>query len=199
MNKLKKVLKKLSVLTSAAVMYVYAINSVVASASEIYKINSFTGYPQERTQWCWVASAETSAKHLVNNARTQSNTVTFVKGSPVNEGGTVAETAAAANYFSLNRYNYVGVNHAYSIAMLKGQIMNNRMPIVCAGRYNDSGIRTGGHATVVYMVTYSDDGRNGIGYYDPWDGGRNYICPFNDFCNGTYNDRIYESTAYTNT
>lgn len=186
-------------------MYVYAINSVVASASEIYKINSFTGYPQERSQWCWVASAETSAKHLVNNARTQSNTVTFVKGSPVNESGTIAETAAAANYFSLNRYNYVGVNHTYSIAMFKGQIMSNRMPIVCAGRYNESGNRTGGHATVAYMVTYNTDGTRGFGYYDPDAGiyppgdkkGRNHICSFEAFCNGSYNGRIYDQTIFT--
>lgn len=207
MNKFKKVLKKLSVLTTVAVMYVYAINSIVASASNIYKINSFTGYPQEMSLWCWVACAETSGKHLVNNIRTQRNTVTVVKGSPINEGGSVTETAMAANYFTLNQYNYNGYNFVYPIDFLKGLIINNSMPILGASSYNSSGVRTSSHATVAYMVTYNDDGTRGIGYYDPDTGsyppgdkkGRNYICSFEKFCNGEYNGRIYERTTYTNT
>ena len=197
MNKFKKVLKKLSVLTTVAVMYVYAINSVVAANdSAIYKIDSFTGYLQEEDAWCWVACAETSGKHLVSSSRNQSSAVTFVKGSRVNEGGTIREIAKAANYFTLDRYNYVGYNHAYSAAFLKGQIMSDRIPILGMSYY-ESGYRTGGHATVAYMVTYNTDGTNGIGYYDTEDN-RKYICSFEEFCDGSYNGWIYEETCYTN-
>lgn len=193
---MKKVLKRLSVLITVGVIFTYAINSV--AFGEVYKINSFTGYPQEMSNWCWVACAETSGKHFGNNIRTQRNAVTFVKGSPVNEGGNIAEIATAANYFSLNKHNYIGYNHAYSVAVFKVQITNDRMPILGLAYYNSSGNRTGGHAVVAYMVTYNDNGTRGIGYYDPWDN-RNYICSFEDLKNGTGNNGTYEETCYTNT
>ena len=198
MSIFKKVLKRLSVTITAAMMFTYAVNSVIASADNIYQINSFTGHCQEMSNWCWVASAETSGKYLVNSSKTQTNAVQYVKNNVVNEGGTIYETAEAANYFTNNQYNYVGYNQAYSITFLQGQITSNRLPILSAGYYNSLGQRYAGHATTGYMVAYCGDGTKLIGYYDPWDGGRRYICTFYDFCNGGYNGRKYDRTIYTN-
>jgi hypothetical protein len=195
MSILKKVSKRLSITITAAVMFLYAVNSVMVSAQNVYEINSFTRFPQQMPNWCWVASAETSGKHLVYSTKTQSSAVDEIKGDIVDVGGDIYEIAEAANYFTNNQYNYVGYSHAYSIAFLKAQIMNNRLPILGAGRYIN-GFRTGGHAVTAYMVAYCNDGKKLIGYYDSLND-RNYICDFNVFSNEGYEIGVYEATSYT--
>jgi hypothetical protein len=198
MSILKKVSKKLSITITAAVMFLYAVNSVIVSAQNVYEIYSFTGYPQQYDTWCWVASAETSGKYLVNSSKTQSDAVKYVKKRIVYEGGNHLEIAKAANYFTNFQYNYKGYLQAYPLSFLRGQIEDDRLPILCAGHYTPSGDRDGGHATTCYMVAYCSDGTNLIGYYDPWMPGRRYICIFDDFCSGKYNKRQYDQTIYTN-
>ncbi len=131
---------------------------------------------------------------LYDTDKSQADAVKYVKGSIVNNGGTVHETACAAEYFTDFTYNYSGYERAYSYAMFKGEIMNGTVPIAGAAAYDENGNRKG-HATPVHTIMMPENSGESvsIGYYDPADDKSHYMT-FTEFCDGSRNGRIYDHT-----
>ena len=190
--KLKKLIKGcvLSLLMgSLLTMNVSAMDSYV-----IY----FTGYRQKTFSWCWVASAETSAKYMTSSKHDQYSTVRYLKGTNTNPypevSGDIYDIANAANYISYNKFSYKGYNSIRTEFFLIGQLNSNKMPIAGASRYKN-GVKNGGHATPICGMFVFNDGTIYIGYYDPLNDSV-LSCKFQEFCDGSYNGRKYDSTCY---
>ncbi|MBE6844521.1 MAG: hypothetical protein E7508_02230 [Ruminococcus sp.] len=134
--------------------YCFCIQSVLASTPQIttYRVN-FTRYPQEKSLWCWVASAECSGKHIdPESEQTQSSVVEAIKGSIINTRGTPTEIASACMLFAFPKQIYNAFYRKYSFTVFKVEIMNDRIPIATAGYYNEDNVRASGHATPIIMT-----------------------------------------------
>ncbi len=170
-----------------------SIFTMNVSALTVYQVY-FTGYMQRNTNWCWVASAETSAKHMTSSQHDQYSTVYYLKGTNTNPypnvGGTVVDIAKAANYISGNKYSYVGINSIKTYFSLAAQLDSNKIPIATAFASNGTG-----HATPIVGIYIYNDLSVGIGYYNPANG-KTDSCTFNQFSNGSYNGRSYTGTCY---
>lgn len=191
--KLKLIKKFVFNACAALLTYSVCVNSVSASGS--WSV-SFTGFPQEKTKWCWVASAQCSGKHMVASNRTQTDAVIYVFGVDVNITGEMEHIAKAANYFTFNRYNYVGQEKKYSYVLFKVQLMNNQIPIAAAGYYNGN-VRKGGHATPVHALYQGNNNEIVLTYYDPGIN-KDYYITYDNFCNGSVNGRKYDYTCFIN-
>ncbi len=178
-----------------AIFCTYCLCVMPVNASSYYSI-SFTKYPQQDPSWCWVATAECSGKHLRYTDRTQLGAATEIKtkkGKDIYEGGTIFETAEAAEYFTHGLYDYEGFDRKYSFAVLKAQLMKNYLPIIACGDYM-SYIRLRGHAVVVHLTAQSNDGVQTVGYYDPLDN-KSYYMTYTELCDGSRNDLKYDNTC----
>ena len=76
-------------------------------------ISAVTGYrfiydmvPQEKSNWCWAASAENAVRWEMKISRTQKDAVRKIKGTIFNqypnEGGSLEEIVKAAEYIILD-------------------------------------------------------------------------------------------------
>ena len=191
--KLKYIKKVIFNTIVAMLTYCFLVQPVYATTT--YSIGDYKKFPQERSNWCWAASAQCSGYYLNPVPLTQTGAVLSVKGRVIDEAGSIFEIAEAANYFTMNKYNYVGYEQAFPIALFSGKIMKKHIPIACGGYYRGTR-RTGGHATPVHMVYVANDNSKLIGYYDPADN-KSYQCYFNAFCDGSYNNRRYDMVCFT--
>ena len=162
--------------------------------------------------WCWAAAAENltiaEGEHYLN----QTYAVLAIKGvdengNPKDVPGSIADCAHAAEYISLNHLDYLSDNTVKSYYFICDNIYNGH-PIVAGGTcYDNNGNPLGSHAVMLMgwdnnynsqLVKYHDslymNYTNGSPYYNT----RYHVCTYNAFCNGTYNDRIYDCTAYLN-
>lgn len=67
-----------------------------------------------------------------------------------------------------------------------------------AGYYTASGVRNGGHVVVIiecFVSGTSTSVKRYIRYIDPADG-ETYVCTYENFCNGTFNNRIFDGIVY---
>jgi hypothetical protein len=153
---------------------------------------------QEKSLWCWAATAVMSGHYYYNyktgstSNRSQSDVVLYVKGNTLNQGATIAETSTAMGYAAMNhsdcQSNYSTMTYQYST--LKGFINLNK-PIIATGiNYDGSG-----HAIIIEgykdgtesiyneidcidpanggearRVYYSEFLANGQGFFDYWFG-----------------------------
>lgn len=129
--------------------------------------------------------------------RTQKDAVRHIKGSLLNPhpnvGGSIYDSRDAAEYISENTEDYIATESKKSFTFISEQLYSSHLVITGAGYYS-SGVRNGGHATV--LVGWSKaNGTNQITYYDSATGTRE-TCSFAAFCNGTYNGRCYDQTCY---
>lgn len=69
-------------------LLMYCFRTQPVCASQVHKI-AFTKYPQEKSNWCWLASAECSGKHLLSSSKTQLGAILTVKGTSANVGGSI--------------------------------------------------------------------------------------------------------------
>lgn len=117
--------------------------------------------------WCWAASAEMVAKtYNINYNRTQEDAVIYIKGSSIDDGGTMNETERAAEYISNNQLDfYSSQNDIYSENMLTKIIMNGNPVIIKNDSYDSGGniIENTGHVQVVYGYYYGLS--DGIRYF----------------------------------
>lgn len=187
--KLKSIKKVIFNTIVAMLTYCFLVQPVYATTT--YSIGDYKKFPQERSNWCWAASAQCSGYYLNPVPLTQTGAVLSVKGRVIDEAGSIFEIAEAANYFTMNKYNYVGYEQAFPIALFSGKIMKKHIPIACGGYYRGTR-RTGG----VHMVYVANDNSKLIGYYDPADN-KSYQCYFNAFCDGSYNNRRYDMVCFT--
>ncbi len=193
--KLKLIKKFIFNACAALLTYSICINTVSNVSADSWSV-SYTRYRQEKTNWCWAASAQSSAKHMVSSAKTQTDAVVFVKGSNVNEGGTIFETARAANYFTNNKYVYTGYERKFSYVLFKAQIMANQIPIVFMGKYKYT-IRVRGHAVTVHALYQGNKNEIILTYYDPWED-RDFQISYDNFCDNPNTGVQYDYTCVIN-
>ena len=103
---------------------------------------------QEKSMWCWAASALMAAKTNTYTTKTQSDIVREIKGSVIDEDADEYETLRAVQYASGNS-NYVLLEHTLSEAEIKQKIDAGFPIILCRGWY-PNGPRENGHVSVLY-------------------------------------------------
>ena len=155
--------------------------------------------PQEKSNWCWVASAENACIREGYHYHDQYYTVNNMKGTNSdpypNVSGSIEDSASAVGKISSNNLSYTGEYNAKTFNFIAEMIYNNHPVIAAGGYYDANNNRQGGHAVLVIGWTNAH-GTNEISYYDSLNTGSYHTCTFAGFCNGNYNTRIYDQTAY---
>lgn len=122
---------------------------------------------QQKSNWCWAASAENSVRYERKINRTQKDAVKKIKGWVLNTypniGGTTKDIKEAAEYISKGKENYSYVKRQESYNFLKRQIHIQNVSVITYGYYKDND-KKGGHAVAV--IGYNDD-TGEIQVYDP--------------------------------
>ena len=145
------------------------------------------------------ASAENACKCEGYHYHDQYYTVNVMKGTMTdpcpNVTGSIGDSASAVGIISTNCLSYTGVNSAKSFAFIAELIYYNHPVIAAGGYYDEHGNRNGGHA--VLIIGWSDaTGTDEISYYDSLNSGSYHTCTYSSFCDGSYNTRIYDQSAY---
>lgn len=112
-------------------------------------------YPQEKSQWCWAACAQTVGQYITNVKKTQSNICSYVKGAVVNLPESLGGTRNAVKYTTGKETG--AITSCLSLSSSQGYINKNR-PIVSYLKWNNGGA----HFVVIYG--YSD---SKLGVSDP--------------------------------
>ncbi len=161
---------------------------------------------QEFNLWCWNASALMSALTYTRSDITQRQICQEVKGSIINDTGTLIETVEAANFAS-GFSDYI-IDDVLSENNLKTLLDNGNPVILSRGVYDSSGRRTGGHATVVFGY-YMDGSTARFLIRDPWPiisnpwpdspAGQTYELDYATICDGSatgFDNSIWDSSIY---
>jgi len=180
--------KKLGLLTSLSFLLIsLSIFVPNAAAYVAYKYNPVAAQVQEKSLWCWAATASMAAKYLGASSATQTNIVTFVKGSAVNDTGTVYDIKNGMAHYTV-----------YSTALLSslsfGDIIYNidrNMNMVAVVTWTSGG----GHAYLIRGY-YQDTGAgtSNVYYIDPADGSYN-IKSYSTFKNNSASNWVNSVTA----
>lgn len=158
---------------------------------------------QEKTCWCWAASAQNSARWEVNTSRDQYSAVRKIKGSwwnPYpNVGGSLEDMENAAEYISEGTEEYERTkcsttSGVKSFEFLRNEVRNLDVTIVVGGYYDADQNRTGGHACICIGYSIDDAGQEYLLIYNPWDGTRSKVL-YTTFLNG-YGSRQYDGTVW---
>lgn len=189
--------RKLSIV--ALTLSIFSLLMTTAYAAGGYMLSTEGFERQEKSQWCWAASAFNSAQYETKLHRTQKAAVKHIKGTSAdsypNKPGSISEIKRAAEYISFSRENYYGASISYSFDFLKNQVNLNNVTIACAGYYDNQNVRNGGHAVTITGYYISESNACSLVYFDPWDG-VSYTCTYIEFCNGSFNNRRYDGTCY---
>ena len=145
---------------------------------------------QNKDQWCWAAASLMAARTYVTNTVTQADIVKKVKGSVINEGGTVYERLAAVKYATGGAVEFKQVPPLTEEEMIASIDAGNPV-MLCRGWYPDGKTRYGGHSTVVYGYTMKDGGYLFL-IRDPWpvDEGMNELWPYSYIIKGDDTGRL---------
>lgn len=138
-----------------------------ASAYVGYRLLNIAAVQQEQSNWCWAASTEMVADYFGANA-TQTDIVRYVKGSVVNETGTVYDIQKGLSHYNISS---TPVLSSLSFQTIVNQI-NNGQPQVAIIRWASGG----GHAYVIRGY-YEDTSasKQDVYYIDPWDASYNLM------------------------
>lgn len=148
---------------------------------------------QEETKWCWVTAGLMAGKYMspIMN-KTQSALVIDIKGSYVNEPGTIFEAARA---MELSTYPVQSVSPkitGYFSWPDTRKSIDNGYPLLAF--VNSSAIGKSGHFYVI--KGYSETGQ--LKLNDPWDG-KEKQCSWYGFTTGNWEDsRPYQNSVYYN-
>lgn len=91
--KLKSIKKVIFNTIVAMLTYCFLVQPVYATTT--YSIGDYKKFPQERSNWCWAASAQCSGYYLNPVPLTQTGAVLSVKGRVIDEAGSIFEIAEA--------------------------------------------------------------------------------------------------------
>lgn len=139
------------------------MNKITLFLIALFISSSFAGrigivmVPQEESNWCWAATSEGILKHYGLTELTQTEIVTHVKGSPVNQTGQAREIANGINHFLDCNATAVG-------SILESELKSradSKYPLGVAWYWNQGG----GHITI--YDGYKEDGTHII--MDPWE------------------------------
>jgi len=124
---------------------------------------------QNRDQWCWAAASLMAAKTYRRTIVTQTDVVRHVKGTVINEGGTLEERLEAVKYATKGSVEFKAVAPLTEAQMVASINAGNPV-MLCRGWYPDGypGMRYGGHSTVLYGYQLMDDGTYLFLVRDPW-------------------------------
>lgn len=188
--------KFISIITLTLSIFTFFVTAVYAAGGTMLSTEGFE--KQEKSNWCWAASAFNSAQYETKLHRTQKSAVKHLKGTSSdpypNLTGTISEIEQAAEYISFKLENYYGSSGTRSFDFLKNQVDLDNITIASAGYYNNN-IRNGGHAVVITGYYISSNNEQSLVYFDPFDG-ISYTCTYTEFCNGSYNSRRYDATCH---
>lgn len=185
---MKNRLGKLNIILMCVFISLNITKPINAEASWTYTTVTTGFEKQERTNWCWVASARNMAVtkvSKVNVFKSQSNVVQSIKGSIKNEAGSLQETSRATEIFNVScKSSYKFARLSFKTIKEKinkggGVIMAMQNPLY------------GGHAILLYG--YNSDGK--VKVYDPKNGP--IICQYADLRDGkTLSGYTYEESIY---
>ena len=181
-------LRKLSIILICAFISLNITNPINAKASWIYTTITTGFQKQERTNWCWVASARNMAVtkvSKVNVVKSQSNVVQIIKGSIKNETGSLRETSKAIKIFN------VSCKSSYKFARLSFKTLKEKINTGGGGIMAMQNPLYGGHTILLYG--YDSNGK--VKVYDPKKGP--IICRYTDLRDGkTLSGYSYEQSIY---
>ena len=169
---------------------------VQASGGSIFLAGNYVG--QDKTNWCWAACSENLIRWEGNPYLNQWNAVYYIFGQHESDPypdktASIAATADAAGYISNFQHSYVGVNSPMSDSFLYWQLCCSH-PVVCSGGLYVSGKRKNGHQVLV-CGWYDGSYQSTLTYFDS--ALQQYrTCSYSEFCNGSFNGRIYDRTCY---
>ena len=151
---------------------------------------------QEKSNWCWIATARgiASLSALVHN--TQAEGVAAVKGSVKNVGGKAKDIEAGAEFFS-DGLNFTVISRPLTFNEIKKEIDKGHLIGVTWGYYIGN-VSMHGHA--VFIVGYNDNDGNENVVYCETDSGKILQKPYSEivskYIDGEH--RIYERSIYVN-
>lgn len=190
-------IKKIIIFLLTLLLCFIPLANSVNATTQFHGVN-IIGVVQAKSNWCWAACAEVCGKNVYpSSTRTQYSVVTFIKESTINEAGTLDESARGSQYVAYNNKTYSYTYSTWNFSQIVNSLKNGYAVQAGAGYYS-GGLRTGGHMVVIYGTQFIDNSSgllNYIDYFDPWDGTRHH-CLFSEFCNGNYNNRIYDQTVF---
>jgi ABC-type dipeptide/oligopeptide/nickel transport system permease component len=173
----RNISKKFYVLFSA-VIALMLLHSQVASAYVDYKLLSVSAETQQQSNWCWAAVTDMIAKFFGANS-SQTDIVTYVKGSLVNETGTVYDMQKGLSKY---RITSTPITTTLGFASVISEI-NNGQPIGTVIAWSSGG----GHAHVIrgYYEDTSNSTQN-LYYIDPLDASYNIMSYSNYLSNSSF-------------
>jgi len=162
--------------------------------AEIGFASTVEGEGQKMSQWCWAASSRMFSKHYFPQLTyTQNQAVAHIKGSEVNDGGTVQEAQAEIDFYVSNVGTIDTTEHGddtiYSEETMIQFLEDGHVLYVTRGWYenmNNRYSRYGGHAIfIVGYATIDSDIRFLVQDPDPIHVGDTYWISYEKLCCGT--------------
>ena len=128
---------------------------------------------QNKTNWCWAASSLMVGKYInPSSKKTQSNIVSYVKGSIVNDGGSDYEIERAIEFVcsadAIANYSNLSANNC------EDKLMNYK-PIVMHMSWFGKDM---GHAITCFE--YDRDNNHTFSFHDPWGNTNDYSVRYRD-------------------
>ena len=134
-------------------------------------------HKQEKSYWCWAASAQMVGHYITKSAKTQSAIVKNVKGSVVNDGASDSELKKAVQYAVGSKYT-VSTNNIVPLVTFVNYIYSRKHPAVMKVLWTNNKA----HAVVIAGVNSNN---NTLYVIDPWESVTNRWMNYNSMCNGT--------------
>lgn len=181
------------------ILSINLLSSVAHANIQKYQLGIIS-IQQEKSNWCWAASAEMQGRWAYSNAtKTQWDIVRHLKGSWYywypNVGGSVNDTRLASESVTNNTQSFSSTT-TMTMAQIRASIINvNPKPIIGGYVYYDeNGTRIGGHMVVI-NGSYTESFGDTLGYIDPLDATQHW-CTYDAFLDGSYNGGIYEVSVW---
>lgn len=182
---MKKNLKIIMALFLVTVIVTVQGSQKVEAYPTTYIMN-ITKYQQEKSNWCWAATAKMIASFLGYQSITQSGIVGYIKGSTVNETASQGEIRSAIQYAINSQFAVRTEGVLFHIKIQ--EYISNRRPLGL-GVSNGSGM---GHVVVV-----SGYGSGTVTIIDPAANVATKSYTYNSLVNGVTSQ--YGSAKYTTT
>ena len=193
-------LKRLPIVFLLALLMLSSFNITTFAAQTISV--KITGVKQAKDNWCWAACAEMAGKCVYSSSnRTQYSVVNHLKGTSSNAypdvSGSIGNSATGSEYVAYNKKTFRGTSSIWTYGHITQSLVDG-YPVQAAAGYYQGNKRNGGHVVVIYMTQMVDSSsgtKNYVTYLDPADK-KTYHCTYSSFCDGSYNERKYDQTAY---
>ncbi len=155
---------------------ILTVSLLICTACAAYTELRVPRYQQEQSKWCWVAAAKMAGDFVYTPTYTQSEIVEYIKGSVVNETGSISETAESMELATgwVQHANYTSQGNPWTFQNFMLSIRNQRpvVPLVNDGLT--------GH---YYVVCGYEESTERVALIDPGTATR-YTCSWDDFNDG---------------